>query len=38
MSEIQQPNKSAGQIGEVGRTGPPIWGGGVTVCTLVGLC
>ena len=28
MGEIQKPNKSAEQIGEVGRIRPPIWGGG----------
>ena len=28
MGEIQKPNKSAEQIGEVSRIRPPIWGGG----------
>ena len=28
MGEIQKPNKSAEQIGEVSRIRPPIWGEG----------
>ena len=36
MGEIQKPNKSAEQIGKVGRIRPPILGGGgglpITFC------
>ena len=32
IGKIQKPNKSAEQIGEVGRIRPAIWGGGGVVC------